>query len=361
MMLVREFRIEWPNQSLLSNDDVEFIRMAVDTALAMAEREGHVSDIYDLNPTTWSIWLVQHTIATRLGAWTAESPQQRQILSFEGLYRWLEVQYARGEARNLYDPSTRKLLHRYKLPFKAHMVIPPPKNELFKWSKGARRLSTWMVEGGLVPLAAGIIEQQPPTLVDTPPLQSRREQARAAMWSRVASRGANLRRMSNANEDSEDSRFTRMVMNSVIHESRRAASTQREAGASSSALADEDSEGEMVRALEQEMMSQGSSEAPERQAIEESERDALARLLEGVRRIEDAESTGVPLAPKELRSSFITFLRSGDNSDAALKSAAFAMRHSSAQARGPAYDKERSERLSAAAVQVATDFAAGFK
>ena len=36
-------------------------------------------------------------------------------------------------------------------------------------------------------------------------------------------------------------------------------------------------------------------------------------------------------------------------------------RHSSAQARGPAYDKERSERLSAAAVQVATDFAAGFK
>ena len=70
---------------------------------------------------------------------------------------------------------------------------------------------------------------------------------------------------------------------------------------------------------------------------------------------------GVPLAPKELRSSFITFLRSGHNSDAALKSAAFAMRHSSAQARGPAYDKERAERLSAAAVQVATDFAAGFK
>ena len=70
---------------------------------------------------------------------------------------------------------------------------------------------------------------------------------------------------------------------------------------------------------------------------------------------------GVPLAPKELRSSFITFLRSGHNSDAALKSAAFAMRHSSTQARGPAYDKERAERLSAAAVQVATDFAAGFK
>ena len=71
---------------------------------------------------------------------------------------------------------------------------------------------------------------------------------------------------------------------------------------------------------------------------------------------------GVPLAPKELRSSFITFLRSGHNSDAALKSAAFAMRHSSAQgARAGLYDKERSERLSAAAVQVATDYAAVFK
>ena len=67
--------------------------------------------------------------------------------------------------------------------------------------------------------------------------------------------------------------------------------------------------------------------------------------------------TGVALAPKELRSSFITFLRS----DAALQSAAFAMRHSSAQARGPAYDKERAERLSAAAVQVAGSYAARFK
>ena len=291
MMLVREFRTEWPNQSLLSNDDVEFIRMAVDTALAMAEREGHVSDIYDLSPTTWSIWLVQHTIATRLGGWTAESPQQRQILSFEGLYRWLEVQHARGEARNLYDPSTKQLLHRYKLPFKAHMVIPPPKNELFKWRKGARRLSTWMVEGGLVPLAAGIIEQQPPALVDTPPLQSRREQARVVMWSRVAARGASIRRMTNANEDSEDARLTRGVVRSVMAESRVAAITRQEAGAASSALADdEDSEDEMVRELEREMAGQGSSEAPEGPAPEESEGDALARLLEGVQRIEEAES-----------------------------------------------------------------------
>ena len=284
MMLTREFRNEWPNQSLLSNDDVEFIRMAVDTALAMAEREGHTSDIYDLNPTTWSIWLVQHTIATRAGAWTAESPQQRQKLSFEGLYGWLEVQHARGESRNLYDPSTRQLLHRYKLPFKANMVIPPPKNELFKWRKGARRLSSWMEAGGLVPIAAGIIDQQSPILVDAPPLQSRREQARAAMWSRVAARGANLRRMTNVYEDSEDARLTRGVVGAVMAESRGAA--QQEAGASSTAPADEDSDDEMVRELEQEMMAQGSSAPADGPP---DDRDALARLLEGVRRIEEVE------------------------------------------------------------------------
>jgi len=293
MMLVREFRNEWPSQSLLSNDDVEFIRMAIDTALAMAEREEHTSDIYDVNPTTWSIWLVQHTIATRAGGrWTAESLPQQQKLSFEGLYRWLEVQHARGEARNLYDPSTKQLLHRYRLPFKANMVIPPPKNELFKWRKGARRLSSWMKTGGLAPIAAGIIEQQPPTLVAAPPLQSRREQTRAAMWSRVASRGANLRRMTNANEDSEDARLTRGVVRSVMAESRGAVSTQQEAaGASSSAPVDEDSEDEMVRELELEMVAQGgSSDPPESGPPEESDNDALARLLEGVQRIEEAES-----------------------------------------------------------------------
>ena len=36
MVLVREFRVEWPGQSLLTSDDVEFIRVAVDTALASA-------------------------------------------------------------------------------------------------------------------------------------------------------------------------------------------------------------------------------------------------------------------------------------------------------------------------------------
>ena len=69
---------------------------------------------------------------------------------------------------------------------------------------------------------------------------------------------------------------------------------------------------------------------------------------------------GVPLAPKDLRSSFVTFLMSEQNTDATLKSAAFAMRHSRAQQAGPAYDKERAVRLSAAAVRVAGAHAARF-
>ena len=69
---------------------------------------------------------------------------------------------------------------------------------------------------------------------------------------------------------------------------------------------------------------------------------------------------GVPLAPKELRSSLVTWLRSDANSDAVLKSAAFAMRHSPAQAAGVAYDKERSERLSKKAVEAVRAHAARF-
>jgi len=51
---------------------------------------------------------------------------------------------------------------------------------------------------------------------------------------------------------------------------------------------------------------------------------------------------GVPLAPKDLRSSFITFLLSEANLDEALKKAvAHAMRHSPAQQGSPAYTTRR--------------------
>ena len=70
--------------------------------------------------------------------------------------------------------------------------------------------------------------------------------------------------------------------------------------------------------------------------------------------------TGVPLAPKELRSSFVCWLRSDANPDAVLKSAAWAMRHSTRQQAGSAYDRERSARLSKAAVEAVAAHAARF-
>ena len=75
-----------------------------------------------------AIWLVQNQHALKVGGWKVESLRAQQTLSFEGLYRWLEAQAARGENKNLYDPSTKRLLKRYKLPFKKFTVPPDPSN-----------------------------------------------------------------------------------------------------------------------------------------------------------------------------------------------------------------------------------------
>jgi len=220
MVLVREFRVEWPAQSLLSADDLEFIRVAVDVALASAVRNGHVGDIYDLNATTWSIWLVQHTKAVRRGAWEAESEAVQNVLSFEYLYHWLESQHERGGRWSVHDPSTHLLLHRYRLPFKANMRIPPKSEELFKWRKGAKRLSDWMVDGGLAPLDPAIQNLLPPALVTAPPLQAGREQARQTLWSRVARNARTQLLSSVGGRTDEDARLTRAVVQSVMSDSR---------------------------------------------------------------------------------------------------------------------------------------------
>ena len=59
---------------------------------------------------------------------------------------------------------------------------------------------------------------------------------------------------------------------------------------------------------------------------------------------------GVRLAPKDLRSSYVTWLRSASNTDEALRAAALAMRHSTHQQASAAYDKDKAARLSKAAV-----------
>ena len=91
--------------------------------------------------------------------------------SFTGMYLFLEAMHGRGDRSYIRDPATRQVLHKYVLPFKA-MNVPPNDRDLFKWRRGARQLSEWMVAGGLAPLNPGIIAQQPPRIVAPPPLAS---------------------------------------------------------------------------------------------------------------------------------------------------------------------------------------------
>ena len=67
----------------------------------------------------------------------------------------------------------------------------------------------------------------------------------------------------------------------------------------------------------------------------------------------------VPLAPKELRASFVTFLKGNEHSNAVLRAAATAMRHSSKTQASHAYNKGDSTTI-AAAVNVAEAYAARF-
>ena len=113
MLLILEYRREWPNRSLLTNDDVESIRTAIDGALFVSTREEHVGDIYDMNPTVWSIWLVQWAHSIKAKGWTVESADAQERLSFESLYTWLQQQHSRRDRHDLRDPTTKKVIHRY--------------------------------------------------------------------------------------------------------------------------------------------------------------------------------------------------------------------------------------------------------
>ena len=259
MLLVRQFRMEWPNQALLTSDDTEFIRSAIDVALSTAGHEGHTGDIYDLNSTTWAIWMVQHVYAVRKGSWTAESEQAQHSLTFENLYDWLETQHARGENFNVTEQATKRLLHRYKLPFK-QMTVPPKQNELFKWKKGAKRLSDWMVQGGFAaPIDEGIGSLKPPTLVAAPPLQSQREARREAMWQRVAGR-ARVRTLTSVEGNGEDATLTRSLVRSVMDDSR---------GSEPPAMTDEETD-EFVLQLEAELEEQHAPDPPSQAAASSS-------------------------------------------------------------------------------------------
>ena len=67
-----------------------------------------------------------------------------------------------------------------------------------------------------------------------------------------------------------------------------------------------------------------------------------------------------PFSPKDIRSSFITFLKSTEHSDETLRSCAHAMRHSSTMQESAAYDKGSGDRLTASVCKVAAEFASRF-
>ena len=73
-----------------------------------------------------------------------------------------------------------------------------------------------------------------------------------------------------------------------------------------------------------------------------------------------ARHSDVALCPKDCRSSFITFLRSGEHDDETIRSAAVAMRHSSKTQASASYDKGETDRRVSAAMKVASDFSAKF-
>ena len=172
-------------------------------------------------------------------------------MSFENLYFWLKEQHARGDNHNLYDHATKRLLKRYKLPFK-HMTIPPAPNNLFKFIKGARRLSEWISEcqatldererPRTMGLPKGIIAQTPPELVAPPPLAAAAAARRQSAWDRVTARARARRRMPmrTAQEDSDDAELTRDVVEAVVAESNHA-----------TPAASTDSDDELERELEE--------------------------------------------------------------------------------------------------------------
>lgn len=267
MLLILEFRRNWPTQSLLSMDDVEAIRTAVDNALYRATSNGHVADsekrnactgtqndaharsgahpipplpphslhsapppslpppVYDSNPTCWAIWLVQRAHSIKAGGWQVESVNAQRLLTFESLYNWLRAQHSRDVRHNLKDATTGRIIHRYKLPFKP-MRIPPDPLVRFRFKKSATRLSDWIVSGGPagatpVGLAEGVISMAPPAIVPRPPLAAQRDARAASAWQRATSaaqarstgRRAALRSITG---ESDGARETRQVLDAVM-------------------------------------------------------------------------------------------------------------------------------------------------
>ena len=314
MLLVLEFRREWPNNSLLTDDDVRSIRVAVDNALFVATRDGHVGDIYDVNATTWAIWLVQRAHSLKAGGWVVESDEAKQRLTFEHLYRWLEGRHSLLHRHYLRDEGTGKVVHRYVLPFKKMKVPPDPQN-MFKYRRAARRLSDWIATGsteeGTQGLAAGIVDQAPPTLVAPPPGAAQREARRTAAWERVvAGSRARSRTLRSVAGETEDARETREMLEAIMQASWSVHHQQQ----SSSSPPEEDvpagSDNELEALLERELAEQREQEATDARQPAGGQREVVDGRQGGDHSVQDGD-----LTREEIEDALDAFERDLDEND----------------------------------------------
>ena len=271
----------------MTDDDVQSIRLVLDSALYVATRDGHVGDIYDVNATTWAIWLVQRAHALKAGGWTVESDQAQQRLTFEHLYRWLEARHSLHVRHVLRDDATGKVVHRYTLPFKQQKV-PPDRLTIFKYRKAARRLSDWVVAGspdeGTEGLAAGIVDQAPPKLVAPPPGAAQREARSTAAWGRaMASSRARSRTLRSVAGETDDARETREMLDVIMQASRAlhpqtpSSTSGERAGPSGSAQ--QESDEELVSVLEEALREEPAEEEDPNQSASSLTHDEMLDIF----------------------------------------------------------------------------------
>ena len=153
LILISEFHElpAWSDLSL-SKDEVQFVRAALQLAVAEASESEHVDGVLHQCVAVCVIWLVQQTRIAHIGDWEVHSLASLVNLSFRGMHTFLQHQH----------PTTHTHCKTSQPQFHS------PEEELYKRRRVAQRLSDVMVAGGLPSLHTNIVAQLPPALVVPP-------------------------------------------------------------------------------------------------------------------------------------------------------------------------------------------------
>ena len=169
LILISEFHElpAWSDLSL-SKDDVEFVRAALDLAMAEASESEHVDDVLHQCTATCVIWLVQQTRVFHMGDWVVPSLASLVNLSFRGMNTFLQHQC----------PT----IHTHRKLSQLH--FHSSEEELSSRRRGAQWLSDCMTTNGLPALHPNIVAQLPPAEMDGPTelVKSQRAAGQGALW-----------------------------------------------------------------------------------------------------------------------------------------------------------------------------------